>query len=396
MQSKDSVLVRWRLILGGEQADGTDADLSDAEKRMDAALGALYEYEHKQRFEYGDTSGKQRGGSGMSQPTIARWLGDIRRYFPQTVVEIMQQDALRQPLLRDKMLLESDMLEQAAPDVHLVATLLELGKMVPAQTKESARKVVQRVAEALLEKLQFQTVQALTGALHRSVRVRRAKWSDVNWSATLRQNLKHYQPNYQTLIPVERIGYGRKTRQTLQEIVICLDQSGSMGTSVVYAAIFAAVLAQLPALRTRFVTFDTNVADLTEALQDPVELLFGVQLGGGTDIAQALRYCQQQLSEPQKTLLVLISDLYEGAPPDVFCQAVTDLVDKGVQLVGLLALNDEGAPVYDAQNARFLAQQGIPVFACTPDQFPDLMAAVIHRHDLSQWAGERGIVLKGR
>jgi hypothetical protein len=166
-----------------------------------------------------------------------------------------------------------------------------------------------------------------------------------------------------------------------------------MATSVVYAGIFGAVLASLPAVRTRLVVFDTAVVDLTEELGDPVEVLFGTQLGGGTDINQALAYSQSYVRQPQDTILVLISDLYEGGSREEMLKRAAGLVESGVQMIVLLALNDDGAPSYDHGNAAALAAFGVPAFACTPDLFPELMAAAIERQDLAQWAAARDIVI---
>ncbi|RYY93270.1 MAG: VWA domain-containing protein, partial [Chitinophagaceae bacterium] len=209
--------------------------------------------------------------------------------------------------------------------------------------------------------------------------------NEINWHATIQKNLKHYQPEYKTIIPETRIGYGRK-RTALKDVVLCLDQSGSMGASVVYSGIFGSVLASLPALNTRMVVFDTAVADLSEDLDDPVELLFGVQLGGGTDINAALTYCKSVISRPADTVLVLITDLYEGGNEREMRKRMTEIVASGTQLVVLLALSDDGAPGYDHTNAQFLAGLGVPVFACTPDKFPDLMAAALTKGDLGMWA----------
>lgn len=386
-----NLLERWRLILGGQESDGTGQQLSGNEAQMDAALDALYEFERRQSFDYGE----RKGGLSGSRPSIARWLGDIRRYFPQSVVQVIQRDALQQPSLQRHLLLEPEVLEEAVPDVHLVATLLELGKLIPSKTKGTARRVVRKVVDELLARLEQKTVQAITGAMHRSVRNRRPRLHEMNWDATIRKNLKHYQPALQTIIPEIRIGYGRKNKRSTKDVILCLDQSGSMGTSVVYSGIFGAVMASIPTIRTQMVAFDTAVTDLTEDLKDPVDLLFGVQLGGGTDIARALAYCQQKISRPDDTILVLITDLYEGGDARLMRQRMQDLVHAGVQVIVLLALNDDGAPSYDHEHAKFLAALGVPAFACTPDRFPDLMAAAIARADMAQWAGEQGIVVGG-
>lgn len=388
-------LTRWRLILGGEDADGTCAKLEGADAQMDAALGALYEFERKKRFDYANADSDKRGGLGASQPNIARWLGDIRKYFPQSVVQVMQNDALQQPELQRKLLFEPEILEQTTPDVHLVATLMELGKLIPAKTRDTARRVVRKVVDDLMLRIAQKTVQAITGSLHRSASIRRPRLNEMNWDATIRKNLKHYQPAYKTIIPETRIGFGRKNKRSLKDVVLCIDQSGSMGTSVVYSGIFGAVMASIPGIRTRMVVFDTEVADLSEDLKDPVDLLFGVQLGGGTDIARALKYCQETISKPNDTILVLITDLYEGGDARAMQQRMEQLAQSGVQVIVLLALNDDGSPSYDHAHARFLGQLGIPVFACTPDLFPDLMGAAISKQDLFLWAGDRGVVVKG-
>jgi hypothetical protein len=387
-------LTRWRLILGGDEADGTDCKLGEGDAQKDQALTALYEFERKKKFDYQPKS--QQGGSEKSSPSVARWLGDIRNYFPQSVVQVMQSDAIKHPELQRKLMLEPEVLAEATPDVHLVASLMELGNLIPSKTKDTARRVVQQVVEDLMAKLTQKTVQAITGALNRSTQNRRPKYNEIDWNTTIRKNLKHYQADYKTIIPEVRIGYGRKTKRSLKDIVLCLDQSGSMGVSVVYSGIFGAVMASLPNIKTKMVVFDTAVADLTEDLKDPVELLFGVQLGGGTDINLALNYCQQIITKPDDTILVLITDLYEGGNVTEMKKRFEDLVAAGVQVIVLLALDDSGAPSYDAQNAKFLANLAVPVFACTPDLFPDMMAAAISQQDLTQWAGDNQIVLKGQ
>lgn len=372
-------LKRWRLILGGAGAEGTGFALSGQDLGMDKTLEALYDSDRS-------------GGLGASSPNVSRWLGDIRTFFPSTVVQVMQQDALKR-LNLTQMLFEKEMLENAEADVHLVATLMTLSRVIPDKTKDTARQVVRKVVDELLRKLSQPTQQAIVGSLNRSVRNRRPRHNEINWHATIQKNLKHYQPDYKTIIPETRIGYGRK-RNALKDVVLCLDQSGSMGTSVVYSGIFGSVMASVPAVKTKMVVFDTAVADLTEELDDPVDLLFGVQLGGGTDIHLALGYCQQIITRPLDTVLVLITDLYEGGSVEGMRKKAAELVTAGVQLVVLLALNDDGAPAYDHSNAQFLSNLGVPVFACTPDKFPDLMAAALSKQDISLWAAKEDLVLK--
>jgi Mg-chelatase subunit ChlD len=383
-------LRRWRLILGGENADGTGASLGGDDAGMDEALEALYGGPGDGEGEEEVKSEKRSGGLGSSAPRVARWLGDIRKYFPSSVVRVMQQDALERLNLK-QMLLEPELLSEIEPDVHMVANLISLKNVMPGRTKETARLVVRRVVEELEKRLANPLRQAVLGALNRASRNRRPRHNEIDWGRTIRANLKNYQPDYKSIIPETLVGYGHK-RSALRNIILCVDQSGSMATSVVYAGIFSAVLASLPAVKTDLVVFDTSVVDLTEQLADPVEILFGTQLGGGTDINRALAYCQTLIRQPHDTILVLISDLYEGGNRDEMLKRTAALVASGVQVVALLALNDDGAPGYDHNVAAAFAELDVPAFACTPDLFPDLMAAAINRHDLHQWAAMQNIV----
>ena len=379
---------RWRLVLGqdpegeqssGESGEGQESDdgLSAEDQALDQALEMLY----------GDG---EEGDLSDSAPDIARWLGDIRAYFPDNVVRIMQRDALKRFKLRN-VLDQPELLAAIEPDVNLVADILALKKVMPARTRETAREVVRQVVEELREQLAYPLEQAIKGSLDRATRTRRPRYKEINWGRTIHKNLKHYQPAQETIVPEKLVGYGRK-RSSLKEIIIALDTSGSMASSVVYGSIYAAVLASIPAVSTRLVMFDTSVVDLTEELSDPVDLLFGIRLGGGTNIDRALAYCQGLVSRPQDTVLVLISDLYEGGSKEGMVQRLSMMSDGGVNIVTLLALNDKGAPRFSREIAQQLADLDLPAFACTPDLFPDLMAAVLEERDLRHWTAVHGLV----
>jgi Mg-chelatase subunit ChlD len=379
MTDTDERLRRWRLVLGGGPADGTGHELTGRDAAMDRTLGALYGASAG-----GDRSGRgtdRSAGLGASAPQVARWLGDIRTYFPSSVVQVMQRDAIDR-LGLSALLLEPEMLEAVEADVHLVGTLLSLNKAMPDTTKETARAVVRKVVDDLEKRLATRTRATLTGALDRSARISRPRHRDIDWNRTIHANLRHYLPEHGTVVPERLIGYGRADQAVKKDVVLCIDQSGSMAASVVYASVFGAVLASMRSIDTKLVVFDTAVVDLTDQLDDPVDVLFGTQLGGGTDINRALAYCQSLITRPAETVVVLISDLYEGGIRDGMLKRVAAMKAAGVQFVALLALSDEGAPAYDHDHAAALAALGAPAFACTPDLFPDVMAAAIEKRPI--------------
>ncbi|PSJ40416.1 VWA domain-containing protein [Allosphingosinicella deserti] len=374
---------RWTLALG---VDEDESGLSPSDQRMSAALTALYGD--------GESEKKGRGGLGASAPRVAKWLGDIREFFPAPIVQVIQKDAFERKGLR-QMLLEPELLANIEADVNLVADLVALRGAMPDKTKETARAVICKVVAQLMERLERRTADAIRGALDRSRRTRRPRFGDIDWPRTIHRNLRHYQVAQRTIVPETLVGFMRQQRRIvdLDEVVLCVDQSGSMASSVVYASIFAAVMASLPVVATKLVCFDTAILDLTEELADPVEVLFGVQLGGGTDIDRAIGYCEERIERPGKAHLILISDMYEGGNAASLLDRLARLTVAGVNVIVLLALTDTGRPSYDPQLSARVAVLGIPVFACTPDQFPDLMATALRREDVHLWAADRDIKL---
>jgi Mg-chelatase subunit ChlD len=376
MPDPDERTQRWRLVLGAEPEAGPAVRLSTGQEAMDKALAALY-----------DTSGEpdERGaGLQSSAPKVARWLGDIRTYFPTRVVRVLQADAVERLGIK-RLLLEPELLSTVEPDVHLVATLASLRGVIPEKSRATAREVVAKVVREVEARLADRTRQAVRGALNRASRVNRPRHGDIDWNRTVQANLKHYQPDYRTVVPQRLIGFGRRQQGVQREVVLCVDQSGSMASSVVYASIFASVMASIRALRTSLVVYDTAVVDLTEQLSDPVDVIFGTQLGGGTDTTPALDHCQRLITSPRRTILMLISDLFDSDPARMLAR-IAELKASGVTVVVLLALSDDGKPAYSADVAQSLAELGTPAFACTPDAFPDLIALAIAGGDIGAWA----------
>jgi Mg-chelatase subunit ChlD len=388
-EEERETLRRWRLLLGDAAEGQLGSGLNEEDRAADAALAALYEA--------GQGGGMPGGGRGPSRPTprsaglgasapaVARWLGDIRSYFPSSVVQVMQRDAIDRLNLR-QLLLEPELLASIEPDVHLVGTLLSLNKVMPETTKATAREVVAQVVADVERRIAQRTRSAVAGALNRAARSRRPKLRDIDWNRTIGANLAHYLPEHRTVVPERLIGYGRRQQVVARDVVLAVDQSGSMASSVVYASVFGAVLASIRALNTSLVVFDTAVVDLTSQLADPVEVLFGTQLGGGTDINKAIAYCQTLITRPRDSIFVLVSDLIEGGVREQMLARIAALTSAGVQVVVLLALSDDGAPVFDRENAAALAGLGVPAFACTPDEFPGLLAVAIDGGDVAAWA----------
>jgi Mg-chelatase subunit ChlD len=368
---KSEKLTKWRLILGKQSDPSVSVPLEGEMMGLDGVLDALYDSD-------------RTGGLGSSSPNINRWLGDIRKYFPTSTVQLMQKDAIDRLNLK-QLLLQPETLENLQPDVNLVATLLSLNKAMPQNTRETARMVIRKVVEDLEKRLAQPLREAIRGALNRAVRNRKPKYNEIDWHQTIRANLKNYQADLKTIIPEHLIGRGRKG-QSLKNIILLVDQSGSMAASVVYASIFGAVMASIRAVKTQMVVFDTEVVDLTAELKDPIDLMFGTQLGGGTDIHKALTYTESLIQNPSETILILISDLYEGGNVGEMLKKASNIRESGVTFISLLALSDQGKPSFDKNIATQFATMDIPSFACTPDRFPDLMAAAIQKKDLAQFS----------
>jgi Mg-chelatase subunit ChlD len=366
-------LLRWRLVIGpptAQQSSGGQGGAgiwgsAEAALDADARLGEL---DRALDFLYG--TDERTGGLGGSNPHVATWLGDIRRYFPREVVAFMEKDAVERKGLK-QLLLEPEALQSLEKDVGLVATILAFKHLMPEQTRQTARQVVAEIVEDLRRRLEQSTRQALLGAMRRDRHSPLKVARNLDLRRTVRDGLRNYQPELKKIIPERVHFYANQRRYHEWRVVILVDQSGSMGESVVYASIVAAVFASLSALDTRLVYFDTNVADVSDQLSDPVEILFGVQLGGGTDIARAVRYGASLIGQPEKTLFLLVTDLYEGGSRTDLLAQLGALRESRAHVLCVLALNDAGKASFDRDLAREVASLDIPTFAATPNRLVD-------------------------
>lgn len=380
-------LTRWRLVLGKDSQDslaqmcpnGGGCSLSSEQSEMDEALAAIYD-------ETGEEGAGRQAGLGKSAPRLAKWLGDIRNYFQQDVVTIIQQDAIERQGLK-QLLFEPEMLRNVQPNVQLVGTLMSLKGQIPERTKETARMVVRAVVDQIKLALEQKIRQAVMGALNRREHTPLPSASTIDWKWTIGRNLKNYNSELKTIIPERVYFFSRAQKSNAWTVIVDMDQSGSMADSVVYGAVTGSIFASLPALETHVVAFDTEVVDLTEQCgNDPVDMLFGVQLGGGTDINKSVGYCEQFIKEPKRTLFIMITDLYEGGNQAQLVRRLGDMVAAGVRAMCLLALNDSGVPCFDEALARKLSALGIPCFACTPQRLPELLEGALRGANLSALA----------
>jgi hypothetical protein len=382
-----SQLERWRLILGRDANEALGGmcngglNLSADQCLMDEALAAIYDGQTTE-----ETSGQRSAGLGASAPRLAKWLGDIRNYFKEDVVAVIQQDAIEKKGLK-QLLFEPETLKSVQPNIQLVGTLMSLKGQIPERTKETARMVVRSVVDQIKLLMEQQIRQAVMGALNRNEHSPIPNASSIDWKWTIGRNLKNYQPSLGRIVPERVYFYSRAQKTNKWTVIVDMDQSGSMADSVVYGAVTGSILASLPALNTRVVVFDTEVVDLTEQCgKDPVDMLFGVQLGGGTDINKSVGYCQQYITDPARTLYFLITDLFEGGNQAQLVRRMEEMVASGVRVICLLALSDSGVPCYDEGLAKKLNSFGIPCFGCTPQKLPELLHGALAGHDLQSLA----------
>jgi len=382
-------LKRWRLILGGDvdsavaAIDG-DFALDSDDTLIDEALSAIYD--ETTGDSGASASGQRQAGLGRSAPRLAKWLGDVRKYFPEDAVSVIQSDAINRKGLK-QLFLEPETLKTVKPDISMVSTIMALNRQIPEKAKESARELVKAVIDELMLRMEQDLRKAVTGSLNKRNHSPLPSLTGMDWKTTIRRNLKHYDKERRVLIPERFYFFERVRRMKEWTVILDMDQSGSMAESIIYASVMGAIFAGMPALDTYVVAFDTNVVDLTDACRaDPVDVLFGVQLGGGTDINKSVAYCEQYVTDPRKTLFILISDLFEGGVEAGLLRRLTDMHESGVKVLVLLALSDRGKPSYDEHLGKKISAVGIPCFACAPQRLPELVEAALKGHSLTRFA----------
>jgi Mg-chelatase subunit ChlD len=372
-------LLRWRLALGPE-AERVAPELGlahlgshglgdlggDRLADLDGALGFVYD---------------QQGGRGASRPYVPKWLGLLREFFDHEVIALVQKDAIEQRGLTE-LLFEPETLPFLEKNVDLVATLLAARGLVPDQAKELAREIVREVVDELRRQLESEVRTTLLGAARRNTDSPLKLARNLDWKRTIERNLRGWDRARQRLVPERVYFWANQRRRHDWDVVLAVDQSGSMGRSVVYSSVMAAIFASIDVLRTRILFFDTEVVDVTPLLTDPVELLFASQLGGGTDINRAVAYAHEHFVErPERTIFLLITDLYEGGDREALVARLRELVDAKAKVLVLLALTDGGTPSYDHELAARLTALGVHCFGCTPRLLVRVVERIMKHQD---------------
>jgi Mg-chelatase subunit ChlD len=368
-----SDLERWRLVLGRYAGEGlSEQELEGAAERMDRALEYLYGREYQGRGLRPDDS---HGSLDPSQLTLVTWLSEVRELFPNDTVEVIEKHALDRYGLTE-LVTDPKILERLEPNQQLLRTLLTLRGHLKGEVLVIARRIIAQVVEEIRRRLESEVRRTLSGRLNRFRHSPMAIAQNFDALGTLRANLQHYDVDSGRLAVEQIKFFERNTRRLPWDIILCVDQSGSMADSVIHSAVMAGILSALPAFRVKIVIFDTSVVDLTEYADDPVEMLMKVQLGGGTDIGQAVRYCSQLVDNPHRTVLVLITDFCEGAPPGELIRAVKKLAEGRVKLLGLASLDGQAHPVYDRAMAEQLSVCGMEIAALTPQRLAQWLVEV--------------------
>ena len=369
----DSGLARWRLVLGRFARDALPGALDSEQRRIDAALDYLYGREYHGR---GMREGQRGGSLDPSQITLPHWIAEVRELFPRETVEVIERHALERYQMAE-LVTDREVLQRIEPSYELLRTILTFKGMMRGEVLEMARRIVRQVVEEIKRRLQGDVRRVMWGKLNRFQHSPLRVAQNFDWRRTMRGNLRHYDPERKRLL-VERIHFfSRVERRLPWHVILAVDQSGSMLDSVIHSTVMAGILAGLPSLRVSLVVFDTSVVDLSGYVDDPAEALMSVQLGGGTDIAGALAYCETLVETPQRTVLVLVTDFFEGGPPAKLVAAVAKLREAGVRVLGLAALDPDANPSYDRQMAERLVAAGAEIAALAPLQLAEWWMKVI-------------------
>jgi Mg-chelatase subunit ChlD len=376
--AREATLARWQLVLGQYAKDQLQAGLTLEQQRVENALDFLYSREYQGRGVRGerDRSGPREGGLNPSQLTVPKWLSEVRELFPKETVAIIEKHALDRYGLTE-LVTEPEILRRLEPNFDLLKMLLTFRGHLKGEVLNEARRIVRAVVEEIKQRLATEVQRAFSGRRNRFRHSNAKIAQNLDWRGTIRKNLKNYDTQRKQIAVDRVLFFSRIQRRLPWRVILCVDQSGSMAGSVIYSAVMAGILSGLPLINVNLVVFDTSVVDLSGHLDDPVQLLMNVQLGGGTHIGQAMQYCEQLVEDPHRTIVVLVSDFCEGAPPAHLLSVSRRFQEAGVKLLGLAALDENANPSFDTRMAEMLAAVGMDIAALTPKHFAEWLAKTI-------------------
>lgn len=378
----ENTIKRWRLILGNEVQEKLEEidtnglmQMSKEDLMIDDALSSIYGSKHFTNISQND----KLGGKGRSLPKASKWIGDIQTIFEKDIAKIIQNDAIERAGLKS-LLLEPEILESIEPDINLASTIMQIKEQIPSKSKDGVRLYIKKVVEEINKKLADDVKRVVSSKVNKKEHSPIPSASAIDFKYTIRKNIRNYNLDLQAIIPEKVYFFDRANKSDANKyhIILDVDQSGSMGQSVIYSSVLGCILASISSIKTKVVAFDTSVIDLSEQSQDPVDLLYGFNLGGGTDIDKSLKYCQTLIENPKKTIFFLVSDLYEGGNASSMLRRLEHMKESGVNVMCLLAISDDGKPFYDDRMVTKISKMGIPCFACSPNKLPDLIDCALN------------------
>jgi Mg-chelatase subunit ChlD len=377
-RTQEQTLARWRLVLGKYARDQIPAGMSVQQQRIENALDFLYSREYRGRGvrDQEEETGKREGTLDPTQLTVPQWLSEVRELFPKETVSLIEKHALDRYGLTE-LVTDPEILRRLEPSFDLVKMLLTFRGHLKGEVLNEARRVIRSVVEEIKQRLITEVRRAFSGSRNRFQHSNLKMAQNLDWRGTIRKNLKNFDIERKQIVVEQVLFFSRIQRRLPWRIILCVDQSGSMASSVIYSAVMAGILSGLPLIDVKLVVFDTSVVDLSSHIDDPVELLMSVQLGGGTNIGQAMQYCEQLVEDPHRSIVVLVSDFCEGASPRPLISSCQRLREGGVRLLGLAALDENANAGYDVEMAEMLAAVGMDIAALTPKHFAEWLAKTI-------------------
>ena len=370
-------LSRWRLILGQQAEDHSISCAGDAEcQRIEELVGFLFGEGGGGGGAGKGRAGGRQGGRGGHALTVPEWVDLVAELFPHQAKEVLERELVQRRGIAE-LLEQPKLLEKVEPNLELVKTLLTHKDLLNPKTRVLARKIIDKVVQELKEKMRVQVETAITGAIRRDRHSPRKVFRNLDVKTTLRRNLKNYDTDRRQVLVERLYFFAAERRKRPWHIIVTVDQSGSMLDSAIFSAVMASIFAELPSIRTSLLLFDTEVVDLSDQVGQPVDVLLSIQLGGGTDITKALQYAQQLIREPARSIVVLITDFYEGRDERDLVRQVHALAQAGVRMIGLGALGYDARPEYNKTTARKLRKVGMDILVCTPEKLAECMAQII-------------------